>query len=144
MTFSFAKREKSHHALIELIFLNTCSDYPVHKFNGKKRVILSTATWIGGKNSFLGIAYIVVGTLCIVFGAVFLIVHLKVRTRYVLIAYPLLKTWLIKDASSFWFINVYLLFSIECHRLLRCKVVALMLWKSTWQEFSTINLLALE
>ncbi|XP_065072161.1 cell cycle control protein 50A-like [Rhopilema esculentum] len=56
-------------------------NYPVSAFKGEKRVILSTSTWIGGKNPFLGIAYIVVGCICIICGAVFLFVHLKVRTR---------------------------------------------------------------
>jgi len=31
---------------------------------------------MGGKNPFLGIAYLVVGGLCILFGAVFLAAHL--------------------------------------------------------------------
>ena len=52
-------------------------------FKGEKRVILSTSSWIGGKNPFLGIAYIVVGSLCIICGVVFLFVHLNVRTRFV-------------------------------------------------------------
>ena len=63
------------------IFLDYIQDYPVSPFKGEKRVILSTSSWIGGKNPFLGIAYIVVGCICIVCGIVFLIVHLKVRTK---------------------------------------------------------------
>lgn len=54
-------------------------NYPVATFNGKKRFILTTTSWMGGKNPFLGIAYIVVGCLCLMFGFVFLIIHLKVR-----------------------------------------------------------------
>jgi hypothetical protein len=39
--------------------------FPVTAFDGKKKIVLSTTTWIGGKNQFLGWAYIVVATLCI-------------------------------------------------------------------------------
>jgi hypothetical protein len=37
---------------------------------------------MGGKNSFLGIAYVAVGGLCIVLGALFTVTHL-IRPRYV-------------------------------------------------------------
>ena len=56
--------------------------YPVTSFEGEKKMILSTTSWLGGKNPFLGIAYIVVGSVCIVLGVVFLIIHLKVGKRY--------------------------------------------------------------
>lgn len=53
------------------------SDYfPVHKFEGEKHLVLSTTTWIGGKNPFLGIAYIVVGCISMLLGIGFLIRHL--------------------------------------------------------------------
>jgi len=56
------------------------SYYPVESFSGKKHVVLSTTTWIGGKNSFLGWAYIVVGAICFVQGMIFGIKH-KVAPR---------------------------------------------------------------
>jgi len=49
------------------------NNYPVAEFSGKKYVVLSTTTWIGGKNPFLGWAYIVVGIVCFVQGIVFAI-----------------------------------------------------------------------
>uniref|UniRef100_A0A7E4WA15 Cell cycle control protein n=1 Tax=Panagrellus redivivus TaxID=6233 RepID=A0A7E4WA15_PANRE len=51
--------------------------YPVKQFNGRKQFVISTASWAGGKNSFLGIIYIVVGGLCFLVGFLFIFIHLK-------------------------------------------------------------------
>ncbi len=52
----------------KLIIVN---NYPVKSFKGKKSFVLSTVNGLGGKNNFLGIAYIVVGCFSLVMSAVF-------------------------------------------------------------------------
>jgi hypothetical protein len=54
----------------------------VTEYGGTKSIVISTRTVMGGKNPFLGIAYIVVGGLCIILGAIFTVAHL-IKPRYV-------------------------------------------------------------
>ena len=49
------------------------NNFDVSSFNGKKYLILSTVNAFGGKNSFLGISYIVLGGISIVLAVVFVI-----------------------------------------------------------------------
>lgn len=60
--------------------------FPTIEYKGKKSILITTRTVMGGRNPFLGIAYIVVGGLCIVLGAVFTATHL-IKPRYVSLSF---------------------------------------------------------
>lgn len=59
----------------------TASDFPVDIYGGTKSIVISTRTVMGGKNPFLGIAYVAVGGICILLGALFTLTNL-IKPRY--------------------------------------------------------------
>ncbi|KAI6196165.1 hypothetical protein M3Y94_01076900 [Aphelenchoides besseyi] len=60
--------------------LEIANYYQVDMFNGKKRFVISTTSWMGGKNRFLGIAYILTGSICVLFGNRILIHSFQIRS----------------------------------------------------------------
>ncbi|XP_020083659.1 ALA-interacting subunit 3-like [Ananas comosus] len=57
------------------------NNYNTYSFGGKKKLVLSTTSWIGGKNNFLGVAYLTVGGLCLFLAMGFILLYVfKPRT----------------------------------------------------------------
>lgn len=53
------------------------NNYRVSNFKGKKSFVLSTTNALGGKNYFLAVCYITVGTLCLLFALIFCIAYVR-------------------------------------------------------------------
>ncbi|XP_058090504.1 ALA-interacting subunit 1-like isoform X1 [Magnolia sinica] len=51
------------------------NNYNTYSFGGKKKLVLSTTSWIGGKNDFLGVAYLTVGGLCLFLAISFILLY---------------------------------------------------------------------
>ncbi|EAU29674.1 conserved hypothetical protein [Aspergillus terreus NIH2624] len=60
--------------------LDIVDRFPVTEYSGTKSILLSTRTVVGGQNPFMGIAYVVVGGICVLLGALFTLAHL-IRPR---------------------------------------------------------------
>ncbi|PGG95120.1 hypothetical protein AJ79_10245 [Helicocarpus griseus UAMH5409] len=76
-TFSKLARRNDHEIMEAGSYRLDIDDYfRVNLYDGTKSIVISTNTVVGGKNPFMGIAYVVVGGICIVLGAVFTFAHL--------------------------------------------------------------------
>jgi len=64
-------------ALTNMLF----SDYPVQGYKGTKSLVISTVSWIGGKNPFLGWAYVAASAVFVFLALAGTIRHL-VKPRY--------------------------------------------------------------
>ncbi|THC87604.1 hypothetical protein EYZ11_012951 [Aspergillus tanneri] len=56
--------------------LDIAHHFPVTEYGGTKSILISTRTVMGGQNPFMGIAYVVVGGVCVLLGTLFTIAHL--------------------------------------------------------------------
>ncbi|KAK7827700.1 putative ala-interacting subunit 2 [Quercus suber] len=72
----YGRIEENLHA-DDVIVVNLMNNYNTYSFGGKKKLVLSTSSWLGGKNDFPGFAYIFVGSYCIVIAIVFMLLHVK-------------------------------------------------------------------
>ena len=60
----YAHIDSSIPAGTTLVF-QVVANYPVSSFSGQKSLVLSTASVVGGKNQFLGLAYLIVGFIAV-------------------------------------------------------------------------------
>ena len=51
-------------------------NYNTYSFGGKKILVLSTASWPGGKSNFIGIAYLAFGVLSVLLSMGFLLLYM--------------------------------------------------------------------
>ncbi|KAI6248095.1 Meiotically up-regulated protein [Erysiphe necator] len=76
-TFSkLAQRNDTHVMKTGTYSVNINHNFNVTDYGGTKSIIISTRTVMGGRNPFLGIAYVVVGGICIILGTLFTVTHL--------------------------------------------------------------------
>lgn len=60
-------------------YLKIHNNYEVTPFQGKKSFVISTTNTLGGKNNFLAVCYIIVGSLCMLISVVFFFSYMKNR-----------------------------------------------------------------
>ncbi|KAF8477291.1 LEM3/CDC50 family protein [Kalaharituber pfeilii] len=76
-TFSkLAKRNNTASMGQGTYIVEIVDNFNVKLYGGTKSIVITTTTVMGGKNPFLGIAYIVVGGLCVLLGTIFAARHL--------------------------------------------------------------------
>ncbi|KAK4386464.1 putative ALA-interacting subunit [Sesamum angolense] len=61
----------------DIITVKLLNNYNTYSFTGSKKLVLSTSSWLGGHNNFLGMACISVGVSFIFVAFVFMLIHVK-------------------------------------------------------------------
>ncbi|KAH7568530.1 hypothetical protein JRO89_XS06G0011400 [Xanthoceras sorbifolium] len=80
----------------DVVVVRLMNNYNTYSFGGKKKLVLSTSGWLGGKNDFLGAAYVFVGSSSVIISIVFLLLHVKNPRPYGETAY---LSWNLKSIS---------------------------------------------
>lgn len=62
-------------------YIKIQNNYNVSSFSGHKYFVISTTNILGGQNYFLAICYIIVGSLCIMFGIIFFIAYMNRKNQ---------------------------------------------------------------
>ncbi|XP_021294014.1 putative ALA-interacting subunit 2 isoform X1 [Herrania umbratica] len=66
----------------DVVMVHLMNNYNTYSFSGKKKLVLSTSSWLGGKNDFLGLAFVFVGSSSLILALVFMLLHLRYRRPY--------------------------------------------------------------
>lgn len=59
------------------VAINIYNRYNTYRFDGHKSVVFTTTTWLGGRNDFLGIAYITSGVVSMFCSLMFFLLHMQ-------------------------------------------------------------------
>ncbi|XP_057749964.1 putative ALA-interacting subunit 2 isoform X2 [Arachis stenosperma] len=81
----------------DVIVVQLMNNYNAYSFGGKKKLVLSTSSWLGGKNDFFGVASLFIGTFCMLISIVFLLLHVKNPRPY---GDAMYTSWNKKSSSS--------------------------------------------
>jgi hypothetical protein len=65
----------------DVIEITAINRYNTFAFNGQKSFVLSTTTWLGGVNPFLGVAFLVTGCVSVVVGVLYFVTAVYIRPR---------------------------------------------------------------
>ena len=55
--------------------------YNTFAFDGQKSIVLSTTTWLGSFNPFLGVTFLIVGSISVIMAAVYFAAATWIRPR---------------------------------------------------------------
>ena len=70
------QRQRLNHSIDLVPSASLLLDYPVKSFSGTKSIVISTVSWVGGKNPFLGWAYVAAAALFVLLGLAGTVRHL--------------------------------------------------------------------
>lgn len=65
----------------DVLTFDVVANFNVGNFKGSKTLVLTTVTWFGGKNDFLGNGFMAVGLVCLVLAVGFFIKHFLIPRR---------------------------------------------------------------
>ncbi|GMI77773.1 hypothetical protein like AT5G46150 [Hibiscus trionum] len=65
----------------DYVVVKLMNNYNTYSFGGKKKIVLSTSNWLGGKNDFLALAYVFVGSSSLAVAVVFMLLHLRSQRK---------------------------------------------------------------